>query len=159
MIKLSSYPVILLTLVFLAFLNSCKDKPVENPGSIQLSGIKANNSPLDLQGQNEGISVDCSLHVGFTAAVDQGSATENILLQDTQGGRVDCGYSFSDDSKTVTLVPVEPLDYYAGYTINIKSTLKGATGESFPGLEVVFTTGPGQFQLLSITLNARRRSR
>ena len=149
------YLMIFSGIMSLVFVSGCQKDPVVNTGSLQLTGIKANNVTLNLQGQNPGIPVDCSLFIEFTAGVDTASARSNISLATDQGSPATCSYSFSTDQKTITLIPLDPLDYYANYIIDIKNTLKGAAGETFPGLEVTFTTGPGVFSLESMTLNGQ----
>jgi hypothetical protein len=137
------------------FMAGCKDDPVPDPGAMQLISIKANNETLEIQDDNPGIPVDCALYATFGAKLDSASAKQQITLVDGQNTPVSSSFSFSADLKTAILSPVETLEYFSTYTFRVSDQLKGQSGESFPGVEVQFTTGPGKFEMESITLNGR----
>jgi len=150
-----SIPLLISGLAVMTFIQACKDEPEPDPGSMQLTSIKANSETLDVSGTNTGIPVDCLFHITFSARLDTAGARQHITIVDDQDATVACNYSFDNDLVTVTLEPVQPLDYFTDYTIRIGNQLKGQAGQSFPGLETGFITGPGKFQLTALTLNGQ----
>ncbi|MEJ2595036.1 MAG: glucoamylase family protein [bacterium] len=146
---------VLLILSLLVFFNSCKEESTPDPVAMQLTSVKANNQTLDLQQDNPGIPVDCKLRISFSTRLDTASASQHIILLDGQEKLVETAYIFDSDLRVMTLTPGSPLDYVADYIIQIGNQVKGAAGESFTGLDVRFSTGPGMFELESITLNGK----
>jgi len=146
---------ILLTLFFIAVFQGCKKDSGPGPGNMQLITVRANNTTLKLQGDNIGIPVDCYLDITFSAKLDTNNTRKNILLFTGQETPVTCSYQYDPELKTVRIIPDSPLEYLTDYLIKISNQLKGITGESFPGIEVKFTTEPGQFQIETISLNGQ----
>lgn len=152
--KLNGVLWVLLIALF-ALIQSCKEGPGIEPGSMQLVTIQANFETLEIQANNTGIPVDCYLKVKFSTELDTNSVNQNVQLVNSQGVPITCTYQYETDLKSVRITPQSPLEYATGYTIMISNQLKGAKGESFAGLEVHFTTEPGHFQIETITLNGK----
>ena len=151
---------ILLLSLFSLFivLVGCKknDDPQEpdNPGTVQLASIKIAGDALDLQGSNENIPIDSMIVINFNNVLDPQSANSAISLKFKDGGEtVPTSSELVNNNKTVNLIPNDPLENQTDYLINIGSGLKGENGESFPGLQVNFSTSEGELTLTNVTIN------
>lgn len=136
---------------------SCdKDKNGEkpDPGVLQLIRVRSAGTVLSFQAQTESVEVDQSLSVEFVAAVDTASSKSSIKLFEGGTQEIQLGFSFIDDYKTIMVNPVSDLKHYTLYTLSIGAGLKGASGESFPGINLNFRTKQGKLVLTSISLNS-----
>lgn len=154
MIKRAFLPALGLLWLLLC-LPGCQDEPQPAPGTLQLSGIQAGNDPLDLLGSNDGIPVDAHYLISFTSNIDTASAKKGIFLEREDALPVAAAIRFETDFRTARLTPAGPLEYLSNYNIRITNEIKGRNGESFQGLQVSFSTGPGLITLETISLNGQ----
>jgi len=144
------------SLIMALFYFGCKkddnSEPNNNNGIVQLSTIKIAGISFDLQGNNENIPVDSAILINFNTVLNQQSIVSAVSIS-KNGGAVAAVKELINNDKTVKLIPDNPLDHLADYTINISNSLKGANGESFPGLSVSFTTIKGELKLTQVTIN------
>lgn len=144
---------IILSLLVLVALASCRKEENDKPdGSIQLFGIKAGDVNFNLNGTTSQISINSVFVLSFSSALDQQSAEESILLKN-ENQLIELNSSFSSDRKTITLTPITQLEYSTNYQISISNSLKGASNESFPGIEIAFQTQAAGIIMESITIN------
>ncbi len=134
--------------------NSCKkDNPINTPpvGKIQLSQVIVGNMVLNLQGTNSNIPVDSVITLEFSSRLDTVSAKTSISLKNSD---LDVAFKliFTDEFKTIKLLMDAPLTNQADYTLKIASSIKGASGETFPGFVLNFTTITGILSITSITV-------
>lgn len=130
------------------------DQKPDNTGTVQLASIKIAGDALDLQGSNENIPIDSMIVINFNNVLDQQSAQSAISLKFEDGGEtVPTTSELVNNNKTVHLIPNEPLENLTDYLINIGSGLKGENGETFPGLQVIFSTTEGELTLSDVTIN------
>jgi hypothetical protein len=154
--KKNCYTLLTLLLTVAFFVTSCKKEEEETPpaGTIQLATIKVGTTVLDLQGANNDIPVDNMITVDFNNMLDAGSAAGSFMLYRDNDIPVDKAVGLENDNKTVVLETTDYLEPQSDYTLKISNTLKGASGETFPGLTVNFSTTNGTFTIETITLNS-----
>jgi hypothetical protein len=141
----------------LFIISACKkdnSQPVNNSNILQLATIKVGTAYLNLQGTNNNIPVDKGIVVQFSNNLDTNLVRQNLLLK-KDNSAINCSVAYLDQSKTVTLTPMQALDNQTTYTIQIASGLKGLKGETFPGVVYSFTTINGKMVIQSITLNGK----
>ncbi|PKP53386.1 MAG: hypothetical protein CVT92_04405 [Bacteroidetes bacterium HGW-Bacteroidetes-1] len=132
---------------------SCNKKEDDKPvGTLQLSSIKVGSSSLNLTGSSTDIAIDSDFILSFSAALDANAANQSITL--SKGTMIVPITGFlSEDGKQFTLTPSNAMEFNSEYVINIAESLKGANGESFPGIQVHFTTEMSNLELVSIKIN------
>lgn len=132
---------------------SCNKKEDDKPvGTLQLSSIKVGSSSLNLTGSSSDIAIDSDFILSFSAALDANAANQSITLN--KGTLiVPITGLLSEDGKEFTLTPSNEMEFNNEYVINIAESLKGANGESFPGIQVHFTTEMSNLELVSIKIN------
>jgi hypothetical protein len=135
----------------LAAIISCNPEP--DHGTIQLVRVLAGDLTLAAGGTSTGVNADANFIIEFSSAVDTTTIHAEITLKSEAGSAVACGFSYSADLNSITLHPIQNLDYLTNYNLSIGAGLKGASGESFPGLIYRLTTIRGELVLKSITLN------
>ncbi|MCX6227352.1 MAG: Ig-like domain-containing protein [Bacteroidia bacterium] len=136
----------------LATIISCKPEPV-NHGTIQLVRVIAGEIPLRTDATTSGIPADASFVIEFASAVDTSTVRAAISLESESGTQAECSFSYSTDLSIITIIPDQNLEYLTSYDLTIGSGIKGASGESFPGLVYKLTTTQGKLTLKNITLN------
>jgi hypothetical protein len=100
-----------------------------------------------------GITNDADIVISFSSAIDTNSAKKNILLRGMDNASVQVVFAFSENNTVVTLNPLDPLGNLTDYKLSITAALKGGAGETFAGIEYVFTTANGAFVIKTITIN------
>jgi len=131
---------------------SCKPEPV-NHGTIQLVWVMAGDITLNAEATAVDIPADVNFIIKFSSAIDTASFRSGVSLKNMSGSGVNSVFSFSDDLSQVTMNPVQNLEYITTYSLVIGSGIKGAFGESFPGIEYKLTTKQGKLTLTAITIN------
>lgn len=147
---MGKYSLLFLSVLFLLF--SCKEDDPDVQ-TLQLSSVQIGNLNLDLSSgaANEGAPANEPIVMSFASALNTETVASSITLKkETDAVTVD--YSFSNENKTVTLTPSGGLDYDTDYTISVSNALKGAAGESFPGLEIKVRTFEGEVTIVSWTI-------
>ena len=133
---------------------SCKKTTVEtSAGSIQLAQVKAGSTVLVTGVTTKDIAVDSSFHIYFNNTIDPASVAGSVFLKKTDNTGVSCNTVISADHRIISLTPQKPLDNLASYKLQITSGIKGPGGETFPGVEYLFTTIAGKLRIQTITVN------
>ncbi len=99
------------------------------------------------------IPADANFIIEFSSAIDTASFRSGVSLKNGSGSAVTSVFSFSGDLTKITFTPVQNLEYLTNYNLSIGSGIKGASGESFPGIGYNLTTTKGKLNLKNITLN------
>ena len=95
-----------------------------------------------------GLPVNQPILVSFSSALDITTIPSSITIKDSIL-LVAVDYSYTDNNKTVSIQPKQPLANNTQYTVSITTQIKGANKEEFPGLSVDFKTIAGQLSILS----------
>ncbi len=145
----------LFLIIFFTGTISCRKEtpPDHNAGLIQLVSVKIGSTTLDVNATVKNVPYDQPVQLSFTSEVDTGSIRKAISIRNSNGTFVTFTYSYTDSSSTLTLTPASLLGNFTDYTLTISGTLKGAKGETFPGVQFQFTTLAGSMVIDSITLN------
>ena len=122
-------------------------------GILHLAWVKMGSAILSLQTGNTGLSVDSSITVSFNDRLDTGTVRTGVVLKKSDQSQVVCNITFSNENSTFRLTPLQPLEHAATYSLQITTGLKGARGETFPGVEYSFSTIPGKLKIELITIN------
>lgn len=142
--------------VFILFITNCKKKDPDNPaGSMQLAVVKAGSTVLTSGVTAKNIPADSSITLTFNNVVDVSTINSSIFLKKTDNTIVPATLAAFNDSKSIRLTPSQRLSYFTTYKLQITSEIKGSQGETFPGIEFLFTTVNGTLRIESITLNKK----
>jgi hypothetical protein len=145
---------VLFLLAFLSAIQSCAKKTDPSPpGTLQLGWTKIGSTLLSLQTPNIDLPADSSITVSFNNKLDTTTVRAGIVLKKSDQSQVAFKTTYSNDLSTVRLTPHQPLEHAAYYILQINSAIKGAQGETFPGVEYTFSTIGGKMTIESITLN------
>lgn len=109
---------------------------------------------LDDNSKNAAAPVDKPIVISFNSPIDHSSVSSSVILKnnDTQE-IIELTYSYLDNDKTLSLLPVEPLLNNTEYAIEILNTLKGTDGQIFPGFGISFTTITATLSVIAFTIN------
>ena len=132
-----------------------KDPGDGDTGYVQLIRSKVGTVYLDLQTTVTDIPIDKNIVVEFSNILDTSTVRKSILLKKNGSTETACTVSYMDENRTVVLTPLQNLEHYADYTLDITSSLKGAAKETFPGVTYTFKTVNGKMVISSITLNGQ----
>ena len=119
-----------LILFFLPFAFSCKknEAPKEQgqqpatPASYSLSSLKVNGSSGGFT--YRGLNAKPAIQLSFSAAINPGTASDNILLKDPSGVTVPFSASWSHGDSTVMILPNAPLKPIATYQLSVSTALQ-----------------------------------
>ena len=136
-------------------MQSCKPDDPVNHGTLQLVRVKAGQVQLSADSQVVSIPVDDVFTVEFSNAVDTATAGKALTISKADGAKVASTISYSAGNTIITAQPSTPLEHLTDYNISIGSAIKGAQGESFPGIIFRFKTAQGILLLKSVTVNGR----
>jgi hypothetical protein len=147
----------LVSLFLFAVLFSCKEDndPPKTNTVLQLSSLKAGSLSLNTSdaSKNQDVPVNATIEATFTSAVDPASVEESITLLKGPDP-VEISFDYSDDAKTVTIIPDEKMAYLFNYSLVIDKTLTAIDGSVFPGITVGFKTKDGSdLQLVSFKVD------
>jgi hypothetical protein len=145
--------IIIFCSVLLIFFSCRKDSAPASVGTLHLSQVKFGNRILTLQGANTGLPVDSAITVSFNEKLDTASARSGAVLKKSDQSQVPCRFTWSSGYSTFKMIPYQPLDHSASYVLQINTIIKGAQGETFPGVEYAISTIAGTLSLETITLN------
>lgn len=135
---------------------ACKKKEVDPPaGIIQLAQVKAGVILLAFDGTTKDIPIDSTFRIIFNDNLAMASVQNALhLIKMSDNSPVDFQYTYNpSDLKTIILTPNQPLINSTSYQLQITSAIKGINNESFPGVEINFTTIAGKLVLEGITIN------
>ncbi|WP_299556326.1 glucoamylase family protein [Seonamhaeicola sp.] len=154
--RIGNIPVmVLFGALLLTFFNcsSNNETPAPEPVvEIVVQSIRVGNQNLSLDSWNDNIALDQSLTISFSRVVSTSNIESHITLFDSNSNTVPVDYAFLNNNKSVVLSPMAILSENATYKISISSTLLGAEGETFSGLETLFQTllEPLEIELFTI---------
>ena len=149
----ATWPVIIILTLL-----SCNKKDPDNgnpPGFVQLVRSRVGTVYLDLQKTVTEIPVDKNIVIEFSNILDTNTVRKSILLKKDGTSNVAINVSYIDDDRTVVLMPIQNLDHYNDYSLEITSSLMGIDKETFPGVTYNFTTINGTMVISNITLNGQ----
>jgi hypothetical protein len=128
---------------------SCKKENNSNPGSMQLSSCYIGTTILNYPGSTTDVPFDKDLIINFSAAIDSVSALNTIKIKKNTT-EIKYGISFTNDHKTIVLKPEQALEEVTAYMLDIQSSLRGKNGETFSGIQFVFTTAKTDLTLQTL---------
>lgn len=137
--------------LLLPLLTACKkDDPVS---PLILNNIYINSDEIDLTDSHaENVNTTPIIRLVFSTSLDQESVSGGVLLsKDDQ--IVNINYSFSSDNKTLNITPVEPLENFEIYKLQITNQLKSSGGASIEDKIITFKTAAGDLELLSLVID------
>jgi len=144
---------ILYSFIFCLFLSCNKDNEVIVPPDIlQLSAVRVGTVDLELDNEVDQIPIDKGVVISFVLPLDKQSAETAISLKDTDQNNVDLIFTYLDDDKTVSAVPVTELLKNTQYELQI-GQITSTTGEVYPGGTYKFKTQVGTLLLVSASIN------
>lgn len=120
---------------------------------MQLIRVIAGEITLQTDVTKTDIPADVSFTIEFASALDTASVRSGINLKSESGSLIPCNMTFSPDRMIATLKPVQNLNYLTTFNLTIGSAIKGASGETFPGVAFTFVTKQGKLVLKSLTVN------
>jgi hypothetical protein len=149
----SCWFLLLIVLLCLFVISSCKKKEPDPVGVVQLTSIKIGSALLNLKGENMDVTADSSINILFDHRMDTTTVRKSLILKKTGLTPVAFNIKYSSDFSLVKVIPVKPLENTTSYLIQITSEIKGQSGETFPGAECSFITINGKIKIEAITLN------
>jgi hypothetical protein len=111
---------------------SCSDN---NPNPAKPKNFSLVNLTLDgrpISYHYHSVASEPNVVITFSDAIDQQSATENIILNNASGNTVPLSYSFSNDS-TIKVSPKNPLEHLSVYSLKILPQLKSNSNTEIGG--------------------------
>lgn len=122
---------------------------------LTIRSIFAGAQELDLsQSSYDDTPIDLSLDILFNAAVDIGTAQNNIQLS-SDASRLDINLSFSNENRQVRVRPKGSLPFNSSILLTITDELKGADGQSFKGRVFQFNTVNGELKVIKMTVDGQ----
>jgi len=147
------YCIVLLSLLSLLVVISCRKHSVAYSGIIHLQSVTVGNISITIQGPNKNLPTDSSITLIFDLRLDTSTVSKSILLSGSDQAAVLSIIRFSSDFRTVRLTPLQTIQGLADFTLKISSGIKGAAGESFNNVTYSFTTINGKLKIETITVN------
>ena len=139
-----------LLIFLLALATACNSDEAEVV-DLTLTAASVGSVTLDQAGATtEGVPVDRSISLTFSAPVNPATATNALSLR-SDAGTVDFDLNFSDEDQTLVLFPAGALGSGTEYTLGVASSLAGIRGEVFDGAQLTFKTVLGKLEVLSAT--------
>jgi hypothetical protein len=136
-------------ILFISLLACDKDEPAV--GVLEVLQFFVGTVEIDPDGPVvEGLPVDRSLAVVFSAPLDKQSLTNGVVLRKDGGSAVSADISLSNGDKTLVIHPSGALEFNSNYALDISDQLKGAHGEVFSPKSIVFKTVNGSITITSI---------
>src|SRR5690606_29609839 len=99
-----------------------KSSPVATSLSFKVNGIY--NGTLNYSGLNNKPTVQFS----FTEPLNTATIAEGIIFTDAGGGTIAYNIVSSDNNKTLTITPADPLPALAKYDLSVKASLNSSSG-------------------------------
>jgi len=145
-------------LIFILFtlltLGSCSDdQPVS--GVLQLVQVKVGDFNLNLSNPalNIDLAVDQPITLVFSGPVQVSTVSSAVLLKKQGGEAIPVQFDFLDNNTRLLCTPHTILEFNEIYELVITGTVKGAKGESFTGLTIIFKTKPDNLTIVSLKIN------
>lgn len=139
------YYLILFYTLFI-FLQSC-DKDSEPPignENFTLLDLQIDNVPVNSKHLNS--SITPLIKLTFSHAVDRSTVEDQIQIRGASGD-IELQYSFSNDDKTINILPTSALDYLTKYQLYIFSNLQSVLKEKYGSdvnVKIITTYDPSE---------------
>ncbi|MBL7849001.1 MAG: Ig-like domain-containing protein [Cyclobacteriaceae bacterium] len=134
------YIVAYFCLSLLLLVASCQKTSDTVPtGMLQLIELRAGSAALTAGSPNTGVPSDQAFVGEFSSALDTASVIAGVTLT-LNNVAVPVTFSFPNNSKSFSLMPLQPLLGNKAYRLVISNTVKGKLGEIFNGAVFEFTT-------------------
>jgi hypothetical protein len=146
-------PLLFIGLVLLLSFSCKKEEEKPDPGRLQLVSVSVGSKVLQAGGDNRGMPVDMPIVIRFSQVLDTSTVPGNISLSKEAAENIDLSFSFLDGNRTASALPSGNLEQNSDYRISIGQGLKGSKGETFPGLDLDFTTMNPPLEVLSVSIN------
>jgi hypothetical protein len=141
-------------MIFLIGFTACKKKDADSSsGVIQLAQVTVAGITLKTGETTNEIPVDSAINIYFNNTLDPNSIVGNVVLRQTNNTLVASEILLMNSNSSLRLIPAQPLENVSGYRLQISSAIKGSQGETFPGVEFLFTTLAGKLTIETITIN------
>lgn len=141
-------------MIFLIGFTACKKKDADSSsGVIQLAQVTVAGITLKTGETTNEIPVDSAINIHFNNTLDPNSIVGNVVLRQTNNTLVASEILLMNGNSSLRLIPAQPLENVTGYRLQISSAIKGSQGETFPGVEFLFTTIAGKLTIETITIN------
>ena len=124
------------------------DKNETDNKTLQLLQAFVGTTPIDLKGITEGLPVDRSITLNFSAPANQAAAMSAIQLRAGQQS-VSMDINFLTEGRTIAIYPHGPLQSNTLYTLVLSGDLQGAGGEHFTPAEISFKTAVANLTIAS----------
>ena len=143
-----------LNFLFLLFLFSCEDKPVQTAKNLQLAYVHVGPSNLDLSdfSKNKNLPVDQPIVVSFSSPLDLTSISSASVIIKQGEDVIPTAFSFLDNNQTISMLPGQNLSNNQKFSIIITKDIKGISKEEFPGLSIEFYTLPAKLEVVSLKI-------
>jgi hypothetical protein len=139
----------------LTLFNCDNDEGPTDNGRLQLSAVDVGTISLNLTDFAKNISAPVGEPILglFNEALDKISVENEIKLkQKSSQQEILMTFSFLENDKKFSALPVTDLTPNETYVLTISDKLKGAKGQTFPGYTVEFTTVPGILEITSVSI-------
>ncbi|WP_367916123.1 glucoamylase family protein [Leadbetterella sp. DM7] len=115
--------ILFLALVFLCSCSSgTKEEPQPDP--LEVRGIRLGSQPADEPATRIAVPLNAAITIDFSQPLDPAAGlTPFISLLNRKGETVACGYTFSNENRTLTLQPTGGLAGFQRYTFVVRSGL------------------------------------
>jgi hypothetical protein len=133
----------------------CKKNNVQPPpGTFQLVQVQVGSVTLNLsqQNQNTSIPVDQPIVITFSDSLDVTSVPKTVFLLQASD-TIPLSFSFLNGNKSISAKPSFNLKNNSAYSLVITNQLKSASGETFPGFNVSFTTISATLSIVSFIVS------
>ena len=140
--------------IILASLLSCKKVNLP-PGMIRIISVKIGTTTLIVDNTIQDVPVDKPVQITFSNPVDTNSIKKVITIKNSGGAAAAYTYTSQNNSALLILLPNPAFGNSEDYTLAISSSLKGKSGETFPGVLYNFSTLAGSMTIDSISLNGK----
>lgn len=129
------------------------DTPGTPPVLFQLKSVRVGTYDLHLTrfDENTEAPINQPIVISFSVPIDKATAEQAISLQ-SDGAAVEVDFSYLDSDATISLGAASLLEVNKSYTLHITDQIRGTGAETFPGVEVIFTTAPEELKLESLTV-------
>ncbi|MEO9869184.1 glucoamylase family protein [Ekhidna sp.] len=125
-------------IVLLLFTCGQDDSDIQETQLMQLTALRVGT--VNILSQETEAPINAPIVISFNEELAQSSVSKNVQLINATNSQLELEFSFIDQGKTVSAMPLEVLEQNAQYRIIIGADIKGLNGESFPGIEKSFTT-------------------
>ena len=144
--------------VLVLFFTGCSEEEPEAPSiSFQLNSVTVGSTNLNLSDKTKNVQIplDLPLTANFSVPLDGASLQEAITLKDNSGKNIAFSIDFREGDKYFTLSVNNGFAPKSEILLNIGEQLRGVGKETFPGIELGFTTKAATMELTSIKLDGK----